>query len=599
MVQYRDLNAPPSRMLADVVADMKAQERQSKTGDAGVKDLGETGDIIWPRWDGGEESVREVGENVEAARASIAELNDVILPELADELDTARTDLQQKLDAANARIDDIIVDGGGAGNFTTYSINEPSTAGTGDGDQWFRVVNGEVIGQWRWDGAAWVPVTLTDAIIAGIDLSKLVSNGNLSEVVANKMFADLFAANKITAQELAVGAVTAENIASGAIHADEIVGGSFTGETFEGGTFTGGLFKTSDALPGKVEFADDAYVTHFGGGGTFPGLRITPVDTSETNLPAAIGPSTNGLTIFGGRSISGGSSIVQCNPDGSFLRTYRPNGSRGGAIQTSPTASLMRTYREDGTIAGEMQTSPTESFMRTSRENGEVASEMLASATSSLMRTNREGGGIGGSLQTTPATSFMRTYSGNSTESGWVQARPQDAELAYVDASNTYFSRIKADESEAFLYTRAGGTNRYLSIDANGVWVKTNKSGSWEWWNLEETASDTGWRTFPMNSALAGAGSPAYRIKSGTVFFRGSVTLPGASWSGGWTTIGVLPAAATPTFDVQRPTITSAMSQVPETYLQTSTSGQFQVWIPRSVAGTTVIQLSPMTYVAG
>ena len=129
--------------------------------------------------------------------------------------------------------------------------------------------------------------------------------------------------------------------------------------------------------------------------------------------------------------------------------------------------------------------------------------------------------------------------------------------------------------------------------------MKTNKSGSWEWHNLEETASDTGWRTFPMNSALAGAGTPAYRIKSGTVFLRGSVTLPGASWSGGWTTIGVLPAAATPTFNVQRPTITSAMSQVPETYLQMNTAGQLQVWIPRSVAGTTEIQLSPMTYVAG
>ena len=64
MVQYRDLNAPPSRMLADVVADMKAQERQSKTGDAGVKDLGEAGDIVWPRWDGGEDSVREVSVTV-------------------------------------------------------------------------------------------------------------------------------------------------------------------------------------------------------------------------------------------------------------------------------------------------------------------------------------------------------------------------------------------------------------------------------------------------------------------------------------------------------------------------------------------------------
>ena len=577
MVQYRDLNAPPSRMLADVVADMKAQERQSKTGDAGVKDLGEAGDIIWPRWDGGEESVREVGENVEAARASIAELNDVILPELSDELDTARTDLQQKLDAANARIDDIIVDGGGAGNFTTYSINEPSTAGTGDGDQWFRVVNGEVIGQWRWDGAAWVPVTLTDAVIAGIDLSKLVSNGNLSEVVANKIWADLFTANKITTQELAAGAVTAENLAAGAIRADNIEGGSFVGETFEGGTFTGGLFKTSDALPGQVEFADDAYVTHLDGGGAYPGLRIVPIDTSETNLPAAIGPSADGLTIFGGRSISGGSSIVQCNPGESLMRTFRDNGTVGGVIQTSPTLSLMRTYQEDGTKGGEIHTSPT----------------------SSVMRTYRADGTEGGVIQTSPTSSVMRTYSGNGSESGWVQVRPQDAEIAYVSANNNYFSHVKADANEAFLYTQAGGSGRYLTVDANGVWVKTNKSGTWEWWNLEETASDTGWRTFPMNSALAGAGSPAYRIKSGTVFLRGSVTLPGASWSGGWTTIGVLPAAATPTFDVQRPTITSAMSKVPETYLQTNTSGQFQVWIPRSVAGTTVIQLSPMSYVAG
>ena len=458
MVQYRDLNAPPSRMLADVVADMRASERQSKTGDAGVKDLGEAGDIIWPRWDGGEDSVREVGENVEAARASIAELNDVILPELSDELETSRIDLQQKLDAANARIDDIVVDGGGAGNFTTYSINEPSTAGAGEGDQWFRVVNGEVIGQWRWDGAAWVPVTLTDAIIAGIDLSKLVSNGNLSEVVANKMFADLFAANKITAQELAVGAVTAENIASGAIHANEIVGGSFTGETFEGGTFTGGLFKTSDALPGQVELADDAYVTHLDGGGTYPGLRITPIDTSATSLPAAIGPSTNGLTIFGGRSILGGSSIVQCNPTAAFMRTFRDGGGTGSEMQASPDASLLRTFREDGGTGSEMQASPDGAFMRTYRGGGERA----------------------GTIQTSAYDSFMRTYAGNSSESGWVRARTQDAEIAYVAANNTYFSRVKADANEAFLYTQAGGANRYLSVDANGIWAKTNESGSWQ-----------------------------------------------------------------------------------------------------------------------
>ena len=71
MVQYRDLNAPPSRMLADVVADMKAQERQSKTGDAGVKDLGESGDVVWPRPDGTPVSVRDVDLDLADARQRI------------------------------------------------------------------------------------------------------------------------------------------------------------------------------------------------------------------------------------------------------------------------------------------------------------------------------------------------------------------------------------------------------------------------------------------------------------------------------------------------------------------------------------------------
>ena len=71
MVQYRDLNAPPPRMLADVVADMRAAERQSKTGDAGVKDLGETGDVVWPRPDGTPVSVRDVDLDLADARQRI------------------------------------------------------------------------------------------------------------------------------------------------------------------------------------------------------------------------------------------------------------------------------------------------------------------------------------------------------------------------------------------------------------------------------------------------------------------------------------------------------------------------------------------------
>ena len=552
MAQYRDLNAPPQQTFAEIVAAMQDQAKSSKTGASGVKDLGESGDIIWPRWDGGEDSVREVSANVEAARESIQELNEVVLPELADELESSRTDLQQKLDAANARIDDIIVDGGGAGNLTTYSINEPTTAGAGEGDQWFRVVNGEVIGQWRWDGGAWVPVTLTDAVIAGIDLSKLVSNGNLSEVVANKMFADLFAANKITAQELAVGAVTAENLAAGAIRADAIEGGSFVGETFEGGTFTGGLFKTSNALPGQVEFADDAYVTHFDGGGAFPGLRITPIDTSNTSLPAGIGPSVDGLTIFGGRSTTGGSSIVQCNPDASFMRTFRPDGSWGGIMQTASEASLMRTYGPDGVSRGSFETAPT--------------------------------------------YTQMVTTAANNTSRGIIHANTSSAHLRVTNANNAMVGRIHVDANESYLFSAAGGSGRYLTVDATGVWVKTNKSGSWEWWNLEETANDTGWINFTLRSGISGTGNPALRLKGGMVYFRGTLTRSG-TWPQGWTEIaGPFNERYRPETTMQFP---GAITDDRRTLLRMGADGVLSIYMSASIAGTATVPLNPLSYVLG
>src|SRR5699024_3270213 len=132
---------------------------------------------------------------------------------------------------------------------------------------------------------------------------------------------------------------------------------------------------------------------------------------------------------------------------------------------------------------------------------------ILTSPTASLMRLDREDGTIGASIQVDQVSSRMRTYSGNSSEQGWVRAQPQDAELAYVDPNNTYFSRIKADANEAFIYTRAGGTNRYLTVDADGVWVKTNKGGSWKSYNLEETAQDSGWINIAFNSGFQRNGS--------------------------------------------------------------------------------------------
>lgn len=71
MAQYRDLNAPPQQTFADIVAEMRDQAKSSKTGASGVKDLGETGDVVWPRTDGEVASIRDVDLELADARQRI------------------------------------------------------------------------------------------------------------------------------------------------------------------------------------------------------------------------------------------------------------------------------------------------------------------------------------------------------------------------------------------------------------------------------------------------------------------------------------------------------------------------------------------------
>src|SRR5699024_10771272 len=172
----------------------------------------------------------------------------------------------------------------------------------------------------------------------------------------------------------------------------------------------GGLFKTTDGLPGQVELANDGYITHLDGGGAFPGLRITPINTSNMEYPAGIGPSPSGLTVYGGQSKSGGSSIVQANPDGSLLRTFRTDGRTGGEMQTTPSASLMRTYHENGTSASAIQSSPGSALMRTYHEDGTEASTINSSPGLTLMRTYHEDGTEASTIKASPGLTLMRTY---------------------------------------------------------------------------------------------------------------------------------------------------------------------------------------------
>ena len=332
-----------------------------------------------------------------------------------------------------------------------------------------------------------------DSVIAGKVAADSIS---AREIIARSITAEKIEADSITANEIKARTITAAEIATGTILAEHIstdtldVLGELTvqklsGEHIYGAILEGGEIRTSDALPGQVSLRDDGLRDNIEGGGTGPGIRITPLDPTDFEYMPGIGPTNVGLMIYGGKRFGSESSSMQVNPTASFMRTYRADGTTiGASIQTSLAASFMRTYQANGTIGGSIQTSTSETFMRTHREDGEVGGSIQTSTTSSYIRTYREDGTIGGTIQTSPTTSFMRTYSGNSSEQGWVQTRPQDAELAYVAPNNSYFSRIRADASEAFLFSRAGGAHRYLTVDGTGIWAKTNESGSWQWISL-------------------------------------------------------------------------------------------------------------------
>lgn len=231
MVQYRDLNAPPSRMLAEVVADMRASERQSKTGEAGVKDLGESGDLVWPRPDGTAVSVRDIDaelvgavgriEDAEQASAGLAQrvtdaeasvgavagdlttLETVTLPgavadlESADQAnaqavadaearaDQARADLAAQIDqdiadtttALSSDINSVRTSVDGKSKIT-QSLDAPPVQYAGAvGDRWERMSSmgsgGRLVSNWRWNGTTWVSTIIDGAVLGNVDASTI------------------------------------------------------------------------------------------------------------------------------------------------------------------------------------------------------------------------------------------------------------------------------------------------------------------------------------------------------------------------------------------------------------------------------------------
>ena len=331
----------------------------------------------------------------------------------------------------------------------------------------------------------------------------------------------------------------------------------------EGGEFVGGSFRTSNNLPGQVVLSDTGFEDPLQSGIPGPGVGVTPRNPDGfTRLPG-VGPSWGGMTISGGRDATGRWATVEASPTSSTLRAVDEGGGGSGYISTAVGESRLLTSGPDGET-GEVRSAPTSARLRTRTAGGAVASEVNAS----------------------PTTVTARTY-GTNGESGWMRARPGDAELAYVDPLNTYFSRIRTTETEASLFTRAGGTNRYLTVDANGVWVHTGA----ESYNLEQLAKDTGRTEFPTVAGVARPVPPTWRNKANMILFNGTVN---KAWTVGWNSIAIgMPLVTRPDIEEVR----NAPIPEPGYLLRITPGGALDVYAPS--AGARDVRLSGLTYPLG
>ena len=440
MVQYRDLNAPPPRLLADVVADMKAQERQSKTGDAGVKDLGETGDVVWPRPDGTPVSVRDVDLDLADARQRI------------EDAETSLSETGTRLTAAEQAVQDVrddlaAIEVGEGGPLIHDHIPAPADGeGKPAGTAWLVYgQDGTLTSVWQWDGTVWEEMPLDATLIPVLD----IGSGTFGDLEGSRLTVnDLLAARVVQAMDLETkklvvteeailnhatligqtvvddinvqgkligtdgvftGTVDFANVnVTGELLANEISGEHIYGTVIEGGTFTGGEFLTSEELPGRVRLADDAF---YGG----PGLEVRPPGADGRAALPGIGPNPDGMTISGGDTADGD-------------RTY---------IYTSP-------------------------------EQTAVVAEAAGRATGQIGVNSRTGNAW--------IQSFMSD--GQSFRVGSVM---NEVSLIHYNADGTERGAVFASLSKVGLAVNSpDGTRRRLETTDDGVWVRTNESGSWQ-----------------------------------------------------------------------------------------------------------------------
>lgn len=139
-----------------------------------------------------------------------------------------------------------------------YSVSNPPTSPDPEdyveGTTWFRrhIGTGAILGQWRFDGTTFQPVTLSHEVISSIDAGK---------ITVGEIDGGLIQANTVTAGKLAANSVTAAKIESGAITSDKITSDWITGKNIVGSTITTDLPGASNRT-----YLDNNGLTVYSGG---------------------------------------------------------------------------------------------------------------------------------------------------------------------------------------------------------------------------------------------------------------------------------------------------------------------------------------------
>lgn len=237
-------------------------------------------------------------------------------------------------------------------NTLRFSLSEPtsSTPGQRSGDTWWRVnTDGNIIGQWTWDGAQWVSVQLRSEVIANLDVSKLSvhDSAQISEAVIGRLFADIFTAHKVTAEQIIVGglpsealadgAVGAVKIADGAVLADKLAADSVLADKIKAGEIETPHMKANsinaDRLIANSITADKVNATSVGAELITAGTLRTAGTGERLEL------NSQGVVLYGSDSDEGDYERVRLGPSGNNLLTIGDTAVSGDSI-SSPRANF-------------------------------------------------------------------------------------------------------------------------------------------------------------------------------------------------------------------------------------------------------------------